>query len=109
MNVRVNRFISLISLVTLISCAGCQRRTGEPKDQDELQRPEKSFRLIVCTNRTALHVTGRTGQEDRRLISPIRSTQALVDDASLKHWITSGYARYSDACLWRVGGKFSDD
>jgi len=90
MNVRVNTFISLISLVTLISCAGCQRRTGEPTDQDELQRPENvvSFDRLYKQNCSACHGENGSGGPAIDLSNP--NYQALVDDASLRHCITSG-------------------
>jgi mono/diheme cytochrome c family protein len=90
MNVHVNTFISLISLVTLISCAGCQRRTGEPKDQDELQRPENvvSFDRLYKQNCSACHGENGSGGPAIDLSNP--NYQVLVDDASLRHWITSG-------------------
>jgi mono/diheme cytochrome c family protein len=90
MNVRVSTFISLISLVTIISCAGCQRRRGEPKDQDELQRPENvvSFDRLYKQNCSACHGENGSGGPAIDLSNP--NYQALVDDASLRRWITSG-------------------
>src|SRR6201989_379390 len=90
MNVRANTFILLISLVTFVSCTGCQRRTGEPKDQEELMRPEKvvSFDRLYKQNCSACHGENGSGGPALDLANP--NYQALVDDASLRKWITYG-------------------
>src|SRR5260370_4161741 len=106
MNVRVNTFISLISLVTLISCAGCQRRTGEPKDQDELQRPENvvSFDRLYKQNCSACHGENGSGGPAIDLSHP--NYQPLVEDASLMHWITSGMPGTQMPAYAESAGRF---
>jgi cytochrome c oxidase cbb3-type subunit III len=90
MKVRVNTFLSLITLVVLATSVGCHRRIGEPDDQDELQRPENvvSFDRLYKQNCSACHGENGSGGPAIDLSNP--NYQALVDDATLRRWITSG-------------------
>jgi cytochrome c oxidase cbb3-type subunit 3 len=82
--------LPLISLVLLASCTGCHGRVGEPKDQDELMRPEEvvSFERLYHQNCSACHGDNGSGGPALDLANP--TYQAFVDDASLKRWIASG-------------------
>ena len=90
MKVRVNTFLSLITLVVLASSVGCHRRIGEPNDQEELQRPENvvSFDRLYKQNCSACHGENGSGGPAIDLSNP--NYQALVDDATLRRSITSG-------------------
>ena len=87
---RAQTGLSLILLVPLATFAGCRGRMGEPNDQGELMRPEQvvSFDRLYHQNCSACHGDDGSGGPALDLSNP--TYQALVDDASLKRWITSG-------------------
>jgi mono/diheme cytochrome c family protein len=90
MRIRGNSILSLICLTLLISGAGCHRRIGPPNDQEELLRPEDvvSFDRLYAQNCSACHGENGSGGPALDLANP--QYQALVDDESLRRWITSG-------------------
>ena len=81
---------SLIFLTLIISSVGCQRRIGPPNDQEELMRPEEivSFDRLYTQNCSACHGENGSGGPAIDLANP--KYLGLVDDASLKRWITNG-------------------
>ena len=82
--------LSLISLILLGGSLGCDRKIGPPNDQEELLRPENvaSFERLYKQNCSACHGENGSGGPALDLANP--KYQALVDDASLRRWITSG-------------------
>src|ERR1700719_1687957 len=90
MNRRGNAILSFISLILVMSSVGCHRRIGPPNDQEELLRPENvaSFDRLYKQNCSACHGENGSGGPALDLANP--KYQAVVDDASLKRWITSG-------------------
>jgi cytochrome c oxidase cbb3-type subunit III len=82
--------LPLIPLTLLVGSLGCNRKVGPPNDQDELMRPENvtSFDRLYKQNCSACHGENGSGGPALDLANP--NYQALVDDASLKRWITSG-------------------
>ncbi|MBW8869364.1 MAG: cytochrome c [Acidobacteriales bacterium] len=87
MKLCVREVLLLICLVLLI---GCHRRIGAPEDREELLRPEKvvSFDRLYKANCSACHGENGVGGPAIDLSNP--NYQALVDDASMRRWITSG-------------------
>src|SRR5271170_7476538 len=90
MRIRRNATLSIISLTLVMSSVGCHRRIGPPDDQDELMRPEEvvSFDRLYKQNCSACHGENGTGGPALDLANP--KYQALVDDESMRRWITSG-------------------
>jgi cytochrome c oxidase cbb3-type subunit III len=90
MNIRGNAILSFISLTLVMSGLGCHRRIGPPNDQEELMRPENvvSFDRLYKQNCSACHGEGGSGGPALDLANP--NYQALVDDVSLRRWITYG-------------------
>ena len=90
MNRRRNALLSFISLTLVISSVGCYRRIGPPNDHEELMRPEDvvSFDRLYKQNCSACHGENGSGGPALDLDNP--NYQALVDDASLRRWITYG-------------------
>jgi cytochrome c oxidase cbb3-type subunit 3 len=82
--------LSLIPFTLLIATIGCERKIGPPNDEEELMRPENvaSFDRLYMQNCSACHGENGSGGPALDLANP--NYQALVDDASLRHWITSG-------------------
>jgi mono/diheme cytochrome c family protein len=82
--------LPLISVALLAGSLGCERKIGPPNDQGELMRPENvtSFDRLYQENCSACHGESGSGGPALDLANP--NYQALVDDASLKRWITSG-------------------
>ena len=82
--------LSLIPMALLIGSLGCDRKVGPPNDEEELMRPEKvaSFDRLYKQNCSACHGENGSGGPALDLANP--KYQALVDDASMKRWITSG-------------------
>jgi cytochrome c oxidase cbb3-type subunit 3 len=90
MKVTARAILSLIPLALLVGSLGCDRKIGPPNDQEELMRPENvmSFDPLYKQNCSACHGENGSGGPALDLDNP--NYQALVDDASLKRWITSG-------------------
>jgi cytochrome c oxidase cbb3-type subunit III len=82
--------LPLIPLTLLVGSLGCNRKVGPPNDQDELLRPEivASFDRLYKQNCSACHGENGSGGPALDLANP--NYQALVEDGSLKRWITSG-------------------
>jgi mono/diheme cytochrome c family protein len=90
MKIRGNAILSFISLTLVMCSMGCHRRIGPPNDQEELMRPEDvvSFDRLYKQNCSACHGENGSGGPALDLANP--NYQALVDDASLRRWITYG-------------------
>jgi cytochrome c oxidase cbb3-type subunit 3 len=90
MKVTARATLSLIPLALLVGSLGCDRKIGPPDDQEELLRPENvaSFERLYKQNCSACHGENGSGGPALDLANP--KYQALVDDASLRRWITSG-------------------
>ena len=84
------RGLSLGSLALLLACTGCHRRIGEPDDKNELMRPDEvvAFDRLYSQNCSACH--GENGSGGPAFDLSNSKYQVLIDDASLKRWITSG-------------------
>jgi cytochrome c oxidase cbb3-type subunit 3 len=82
--------LSLALLTLLVGSLGCDRKIGPPNDQEELMRPENiaSFDRLYKQNCSACHGENGSGGPALDLANP--KYQALVDDVSLRRWITSG-------------------
>jgi mono/diheme cytochrome c family protein len=82
--------LSLVLVTLSIGSLGCDRKIGAPNDQEELMRPENvaSFDRLYKQNCSACHGQNGAGGPAIDLANP--KYQALVDDASLRRWITSG-------------------
>ena len=82
--------LSLGSLALLVGSLGCNRKVGPPDDQEDLMRPENvvSFDRLYKQNCSACHGEQGSGGPALDLANP--NYQALVDDGSLKRWITYG-------------------
>jgi len=82
--------LTIVALASVVGCLGCDRKIGPPNDQEELMRPENvtSFDRLYKQNCSACHGENGSGGPALDLADP--NYQALVDDASLRRWITSG-------------------
>jgi cytochrome c oxidase cbb3-type subunit 3 len=90
MKFTASAILSLVSLTLLAASLGCDRKIGPPNDQEELMRPENvaSFDRLYKQNCSACHGENGSGGPALDLANP--RYQALVDDVSLRRWITSG-------------------
>jgi cytochrome c oxidase cbb3-type subunit 3 len=90
MKVTARAILSLIPVALLVGSLGYERKIGPPNDQEELMRPENvaSFDRLYKQNCSACHGESGSGGPALDLANP--KYQAVVDDASLKRWITSG-------------------
>jgi cytochrome c oxidase cbb3-type subunit III len=90
MKVTARAILPLIPVALLVGSLGCERKIGPPNDQEELMRPENvaSFDRLYKQNCSACHGESGSGGPALDLANP--KYQAVVDDASLKRWITSG-------------------
>jgi cytochrome c oxidase cbb3-type subunit III len=90
MKLTARAMLSLVPLTLLVGSLGCDRKIGPPNDQEELMRPENvaSFDRLYKQNCSACHGESGSGGPALDLANP--NYQALVDDASLRRWITSG-------------------
>src|SRR6201998_476098 len=106
MKMTVNTILAFISLTLAVSSVGCHRRIGPPNDQAELMRPEEvvSFDRLYRQNCSACHGENGSGGPALDLANP--NYQALVDDASLRRWITSGLPGTEMAAFGESAGGF---
>jgi mono/diheme cytochrome c family protein len=90
MKFTASAILSLVPLTLLVASLGCDRKIGPPNDQEELMRPENvaSFERLYKQNCSACHGDNGSGGPALDLANP--KYQALVDDGSLRRWITSG-------------------
>ena len=90
MKIMGNVVSSFISLTLVVGSVGCHQRIGPPSDQEVLMRPENvvSFDRLYKQNCSACHGENGSGGPALDLANP--NYQALVDDESLRHSITSG-------------------
>jgi len=90
MKLTARAIVALIPLTLLLGSLGCKRKIGPPDDLEELTRPENvaSFDRLYKQNCSACHGERGSGGPALDLANPKYLT--LVDDASLKRWITSG-------------------
>jgi cytochrome c oxidase cbb3-type subunit III len=90
MKATAKAILPLIPIALLLGSLGCERKIGAPNDQEELMRPENvaSFDRLYKQNCSACHGESGSGGPALDLANP--KYQALVDDASLKRWITTG-------------------
>jgi cytochrome c oxidase cbb3-type subunit 3 len=90
MKLTARAIVTLIPLTLLLGSLGCKRKIGPPDDQEELMRPESvaSFDRLYKQNCSACHGEHGSGGPALDLANP--KYLALVDDASLKRWMTSG-------------------
>src|SRR3984885_12646482 len=97
---------SLVPLTLLVGSLGCDRKIGPPNDQEELMRPENvaSFDRLYKQNCSACHGENGSGGPALDLANP--RYQALVDDASLKRWITSGMPGTQMPAFGESAGEF---
>jgi cytochrome c oxidase cbb3-type subunit 3 len=86
----VRATLLLLPLTLLLGSLGCNRKVGPPNDEEEHLRPENvaSFDRLYTQNCSACHGENGSGGPALDLANP--KYQAVVDDASLKRWITSG-------------------
>src|SRR6202007_2640022 len=101
-----NAISSIISLALTMSSVGCHQRIGPPNDQEELLRPENVvlFDRLYKQNCSACHGENGSGGPALDLANP--NYQALVDDASLRHWITKGMPGTEMAAFGESAGGF---
>jgi cytochrome c oxidase cbb3-type subunit 3 len=97
---------SLLPLILLASSLGCDRKIGPPNDREELLRPEDvaSFDRLYKQNCSACHGENGSGGPALDLANP--TYQALVDDASLRRWITSGMPETEMPAFGESAGGF---
>lgn len=90
MKARVGRYLPLIPLGLLLLSIGCNGKVGEPDDRERLMRPQDvvSFTRLYSQNCSACHGVEGSGGPAMELANPVY--QSLVDDATLKRWITEG-------------------
>ncbi len=87
---RLTPLISLACTMTVVLCTGCNHLPGPPQDSQELMRPqdELNFQHLYRQNCSACH--GSDGRNGPALDLANPHYQLIVDDASLKKWITGG-------------------
>jgi mono/diheme cytochrome c family protein len=80
----------LVIFGLIVASLGCNRAIGPPNDQEELMRPENvaSFDRLYKENCSACHGENGSGGPALDLADP--NYQMLVDDTSLRRWVTSG-------------------
>jgi cytochrome c oxidase cbb3-type subunit III len=106
MKITAGAILPLIPLTLLVGSLGCNRKLGPPNDQDELMRPEgvASFDRLYKQNCSACHGENGSGGPALDLANP--NYQVLVDDASLKRWITSGMPGTQMPAFGEAAGGF---
>ena len=98
--------LPLLPLTLLVGSLGCDRKIGPPNDQEELMRPENvaSFDRLYKQNCSACHGENGSGGPAIDLANP--NYQALVDDTSMRRWITSGMSGTQMPAFGESAGGF---
>jgi cytochrome c oxidase cbb3-type subunit 3 len=106
MKFTASAILSLVLLTLLVGSLGCDRKIGPPNDQEELMRPENiaSFDRLYKQNCSACHGENGSGGPALDLANP--KYQALVDDVSLRRWITSGMSGTQMPAFGESAGGF---
>jgi mono/diheme cytochrome c family protein len=106
MKFTASAILSLVLLTLLVGSLGCDRKIGPPNDQEELMRPENiaSFDRLYKQNCSACHGENGSGGPALDLANP--KYQALVDDVSLRRWITSGMPETQMPAFGESAGGF---
>jgi mono/diheme cytochrome c family protein len=106
MKFTASAIVSLVLLILLVGSLGCDRKIGPPNDQEELMRPENvaSFDRLYKQNCSACHGENGSGGPALDLGNP--QYQALIDDVSLRRWITSGMAGTQMPAFGESAGGF---
>lgn len=83
---------SLLLLLTAVLATGCHRQIGPPDDSEELTRPQDvvAFNKLYTQNCSACH--GENGRNGPAIDLSNPAYQKLVDDNSMRRWITNGMA-----------------
>jgi cytochrome c oxidase cbb3-type subunit 3 len=98
--------LSLVPIALVVGSLGCERKIGSPNDQEELMRPENvaSFDRLYKQNCSACHGENGSGGPALDLANP--RYQAVVDDTSLRRWITSGMPETQMPAFGESAGGF---
>jgi cytochrome c oxidase cbb3-type subunit III len=99
----------LTSGLFLLLLTGCENPPGYPKPESEVLRPEDQldFSTLYKQNCAACH--GANGQNGAAIDLANPEYQALVDDASLKRWISGGMpGTQMPAWAFSNGGPLTD-
>jgi len=103
---RLLRATSILCALAAVSCAACNRADVLPARADEVARPEDvlDFWTLFRQNCSACH--GQNGQNGPALDLANPIYQSLVDDASLKKWITGGMTGTEMPAFGQSAGGF---
>ena len=106
MKATARAILSLIPITLLVASLGCDRKIGPPNDQEELMRPENvaSFDRLYKQNCSACHGENGSGGPALDLANP--KYQTLVDDESLRRWITQGMPGTQMPAFGEAAGGF---
>jgi mono/diheme cytochrome c family protein len=93
-------------ILATLSCAGCNHRPGPPQDAQALLRPEEElhFDRLYSQNCSACH--GREGRDGPALDLANPVYESLIDDASLRKWITQGMRNTQMPAFGEKSGGF---
>jgi cytochrome c oxidase cbb3-type subunit 3 len=98
--------LSMAPGLFLLACLGCGSHLGAPGREAPVPRPEDElgFEVLYKQNCSACHGENGSGGPALDLANP--NYQALVDDASLRRWITSGMPGTEMAAFGESAGGF---
>jgi mono/diheme cytochrome c family protein len=74
----------------LLLFAGCNQSPGYPKQSEEVLRPQDQLSFPVLYKQNCAGCHGANGQKGAAIDLANPEYQALVDDATMKKWITGG-------------------
>jgi cytochrome c oxidase cbb3-type subunit 3 len=106
MKIRSHAIMSFVSLTLVMGSVGCHQRIGPPNDHEVHTRPEDvaSFDRLYQENCSACHGENGSGGPALDLANP--KYQALVDDTTLRRWITSGMSETEMPAFGESAGGF---
>jgi cytochrome c oxidase cbb3-type subunit III len=101
--------ISMACVMVALTCSACNRVSGPPDVTPELLRPEEvvDFWTLYSENCSACH--GQNGQNGPALDLANPVYQGIVDDASLRKWITGGMPGTEMPAFGQSAGGFLTD
>ena len=105
----LSRLTSITCVLAALCCSACSGIGSAQEDMQEVPRPEDvtDFRTLYSENCSACH--GENGQNGPSLDLANPVYQSIVDDASLKKWITGGMPGTEMPAFGESAGGFLTD
>lgn len=98
-----------VSCVVILLLSGCSGAPGYPKQSAEVLRPEDQLSFVTLYSQNCAACHGADGQNGAAIDLANPEYQALVDDSTLRNWISGGVpGTQMPAFAISMGGTLTD-